>query len=175
MEIIDKDKFNEASSVELPEDNPVNVPLLSESEVNIIIKKLEQPVDLQKELAAKLKLYIDSRMNKELSEKGYLSDFVRRWISEYNELLDRIQKNLYGDKSVSIHLHKVSHSNISSMMRKYKNEKASKEPIEPTIIDAEIKEEKVEDDKERTGLKNKAAQNPKQSNSRDGEQYSEEV
>jgi len=158
MEIIDKSQFDKAPEVPTPEDDPTKVPILSEKEVNIIIKKLEQPVDLQKELAAKLKLYIDQRMEKELSEKGYLSDFVRRWISEYNELLDRIQKNLYGDKSVNIHLHKVSHSNISAMMRKYKDEKASKEP---TIIDADLKEEKVEDDKERTRPKNKAAQDPK--------------
>jgi len=168
MEIIDKSQFDKAPEVPTPEDNPTNVPLLSEKEVNIIIKKLEQPVDLQKELAAKLKLYIDQRMNKELTEKGYLSDFVRRWISEYNELLDRIQKNLYGDKSVNIHLHKVSHSNISAMMRKYKDEKASKESeeedsheLKPVIIDTELKEEKVEDDKERARPKNKTAQDPK--------------
>jgi len=148
MEIIDKSQFDKAPEVPTPEDNPTHVPLLSEKEVNIIIKKLEQPVDLQKELAAKLKLYIDQRMNKELAEKGYLSDFVRRWISEYNELLDRIQKNLYGDKS--------------AMMRKYKDEKASKESKEedsqeskPVIIDTELKEEKVEDDKERTRPKDK--------------------
>jgi len=138
MEIIDKEKFDNAPAVEVPEDDPTNVPLLSKSDVDIIIKKLEQPVELQKELAAKLKLYIDQRMAEELKTKKYLSDFLRRWISEYNELLDRIQKNLYGDKSVSLHLYKVSHSTISAFMRKYKNEKASKEP---TVIDAEAKEE----------------------------------
>ena len=171
MEIIDKKEFDNAPAVPIPEDNPSNVPLLTEEEVNVIIKKLEQPVDLQKELAAKLKLYIDQRMNKELTEKGYLSDFVRRWISEYNELLDRIQKNLYVDKSVNIHLHKVSHSNISAMMRKYKNEKPSKEPSEEsTVIDAEIieeEEEKVKDDKEWIRPTDKTTQNPKKSNSRD--------
>ena len=149
MEIIDKEKFDNAPAVEVPEDDPTNVPLLSKNDVDIIIKKLEQPVELQKELAAKLKLYIDQRMAEELKTKKYLSDFLRRWISEYNELLDRIQKNLYGDKSVSLHLYKVSHSTISAFMRKYKNEKASKEP---TVIDAKAKEE---NDKEQLGSKEK--------------------
>ena len=43
-----------------------------------------------------------------MKTKGYLSDHTRRWVESYNKILDKIQAAIYGDKSVNLHLHKVS-------------------------------------------------------------------
>jgi len=63
---------------------------------------------------------LDFQIDTELKKRGFLSDFTRRWVKEYNEILDRIQKSLYGDKSISLHYHKVSHAAIAAKVRKYK-------------------------------------------------------
>ena len=102
-------------------------PLLTEKDVEAIKKSLDQPVEIQKQLAAKLKLFIDYKMEKELKEWGYLSDNLRKWVTTYNEMLDQIQKSLYGQKSQHLHLHKVSHSVISAEMRKYRKIKKVEE------------------------------------------------
>jgi len=100
---------------------PDSIPILTKEEMKDIIKQVEQPVDLMKELAAKLKFYIDKRIEIEMV-KGVLTDYTLKWVSEYNRLLERVQKALYGDKSVSLHLHKVSHADISKQIRAYSDD-----------------------------------------------------
>jgi len=68
-----------------------------------------------------VKNFLDHQIERELREKGYLSDATRRWVAELREILDRIQKSLYGDKSVNLHMHKISHGHIAAMMRKVAN------------------------------------------------------
>ena len=97
---------------------------LDETRLKEIEKSLEFPIQKQQELAAMIKMFLDKSMKEELESKGYLSDYTRRWVKVYNELLDSIQKGLYGDKSVSLHLHKVTHAHIASKIKKYSSVEA---------------------------------------------------
>jgi hypothetical protein len=140
MEIVGKDELDKVDLSEEDTKTPAEMPLMKESEVKAIVAKLDQPVEIQKDLAARLKLFLDKRMQEEMTKKGYLSDFTRRWVSEYNDLLDRIHKNLFGDKSVHLHLGKVTHAHIASLMRDYRDVPQSKETIVEVDTDEVQKE-----------------------------------
>ena len=91
---------------------------ITESEFNYFLDEMENPVKAQQKLAVKIKIFLDRRIKKEMaSEKAILSDHTRRWVESYNNILEKIQKALHGDKSVSLHLHKVTHSQIAAKMR----------------------------------------------------------
>lgn len=125
MDIIGKDDFDDAEKLPLPEpEKPTAAPgqkEITDEEFQALLIKMKNPVEAQKELAVQIKTFLDHQMKKEMSEKGYLSDFTRRWVSQYNDLLEKIQKSLYGDKSVNLHLVKVSHSDIAQKVRKYRD------------------------------------------------------
>jgi len=129
MDIIEKDDFDEADADGLiPEsESPAGQKLMSQEEVDKVLKKMDQPVESLKEMAAKIKIFLDSRMKDEYEGKGYLSDYTRRWVVVYNDLMDRIEKALHGEKSVHLHLGKITHAHISGLMRKYKNVTPKKE------------------------------------------------
>ena len=97
--------------------------MLSKSELATLVKMHDKPLESQKELAAKIKHYIDIEMAKELEKNGYLSEYLRRWVDVYNNMLDGLHKKMFGDKSVSLHLHKISHADVAAEMRKYSSEK----------------------------------------------------
>lgn len=97
--------------------NP-NAPLLllepaAKSEIDISSK----PVEMQREMAVRLRRYIDDRMHKDILESGKLSSQTRTFIELYNEICDRVHRNTFGDKAAVLHLHKVSHGQIASMVR----------------------------------------------------------
>jgi len=81
--------------------------VLNEAEMKALLDKLDKPLDEQKILAAKVKIFIDARMQLEMERTGIISDFMRRWIECYNDLLDRIHKNSFGEKTLNFHLHKI--------------------------------------------------------------------
>ena len=125
MEKISKKNFEEAE--ELP-------PLESESDENLngemskeefdkALLDMQNPVQAQKSLAVKIKHFLDKRIALEMKDKGYLTDSTRKWVETFNNTLEKIQKALYGDKSVNLHMHKiVSHGQIAARMRKIENE-----------------------------------------------------
>ena len=90
---------------------------LTESEFAKLLEEMQNPVQAQQHLAVKIKSFLDKRINDEMRDKGFLSDHTRRWVESYNNILEKIQKALHGDKSVNLHLHKVSHSDISTKIR----------------------------------------------------------
>lgn len=92
-------------------------PTFSNEELASIQDLGNKPVEMQKEMAAKLYLFLNYRIKRDMAEKQNLSDFTRRWMEFYNSLLDSIHTNLYGSKSVSINLHKISHSQVASVVR----------------------------------------------------------
>jgi len=92
---------------------------LDEESISKAITKLDSPVQVQKELASKIGIFLDQQMDKELSTIGSLSDLTRRWVEVYKDLLDNIHKNMYGDKSMNLQFHtKISHAQIGALMRK---------------------------------------------------------
>lgn len=100
---------------------PMPLKLIDESigpeEFEKLLAELENPVNAQKQMAVKIKYFLDMRMEKEMNEKGVLSDHTRRWFESYTGLIDKIQKALYGEKSVNLHIHKVTPSQIAARMR----------------------------------------------------------
>ena len=118
----------ELESVRLDvEDKPLTELKLDKETIDKVMAEMNSPIDKQKELATKLSIFINSHIDTELHTKGYLSEFTRRWVKEYNDLLDKLQKNIYGEKSVNLHLHKVTHAHIASEMRKYADESLDKQ------------------------------------------------
>jgi len=120
MEIVGKDKFDKAEKLPKVVKNKkiVEIKQLSESEFNTLLETMQNPVEAQQHLAVQVKNYLDQRIKMEMEEKGFLSDHTRRWVESYNQILEKIQKALYGDKSVNLHMHKiVSHSEIAARMR----------------------------------------------------------
>lgn len=115
MEIIDEATYDRVEEIrpELIDKSEI----ISEDNISLMLKKLDNPVEYQKELAVQLKLFIDKRIKLEQEDEENLSESTRRWIETYNAILDRIHRALHGDKSVNLHLHKISHSDIAAKIR----------------------------------------------------------
>ena len=118
MDKVSKEDFHKASAIKPKEENeekPDEKP--NEKNMDELLKDIENPVLAQKRMAVQIKGFLDKRISEELESKGILSENTRKWVDSYNNLLDKIQKALSGDKSASLHLHKVSHSDIASKIR----------------------------------------------------------
>lgn len=119
--IIIRNSVNEPS---FENDNPIDnteqmrvILSLDPSEVEKAVRKFGNPVELQKKLAVQIKNFLDSQIKRELDEKGFLSDGTRRWVESYNNILEKIQKAMYGEKSTNLHVHQVTHGEIAAKMR----------------------------------------------------------
>lgn len=127
MEFVDKKKFDRAEA--LPDDEPdgIDFTVLSEEEIDKLIIEMENPVKAQQRIAVQMKHFLDTRMNTEIKQRGFPSDSTRRWVELYNNTLEKIQKALYGDKSVNLNLnvHKISHGDIATRIRKAKKRVSS--------------------------------------------------
>ena len=114
MEIIDDSDLDEAEPKTLEGDSSE----LTGPKFKEMMEEMENPILAQKQMAVKIKHFLDRRIDKEMREKKYLSDHTRRWVESYNNLLEKIQKAMYGEKSVNLHIHKVTHGQIAARMRK---------------------------------------------------------
>ena len=117
MDKISQEEFDRAAKI-FPEEISEENKELTESEFKSLLDQMQNPIQAQQHLAVQIKTFLDKRIKKEMSsDKGTLSDHTRRWVESYNNILEKIQKALHGDKSVSLHLHKVTHSQIAAKMR----------------------------------------------------------
>ena len=115
MDEISQEEFNKAKALEHEEIEKDSE--ITESEFNKMLEEMQNPVQAQQRIAVQIKTFLDKRIRIEMSKKGVLSDHTRRWVETYNNILEKIQKALHGDKSVNLHLHKVSHGEIAAKMR----------------------------------------------------------
>ena len=115
MKIVDEKTFKETKVVKVKKKGTA---LVSKKEMTEMMKSFDKPVELQKEVAMKIKAYIEERIEVELEEKKVLTESTRKWVEIYNSLLDKIHKNIYGDKSTHINV-KVSHKDITRRIRKH--------------------------------------------------------
>jgi len=135
MDEISQKQFDEAKAL-APEKIDEESNELTESEFEKMLEEMQNPVQAQQRIAVQIKTFLDKRIKEEMNgPKKVLSDHTRRWIETYNNILEKIQKALHGDKSVNLHLHKVSHSEIAAKMR------------ESVIIIGEKEKKKKEKDK----------------------------
>ena len=117
MDEISQKQFDEAKAL-APEKIDEESNELTESEFEKMLEEMQNPVQAQQRIAVQIKTFLDKRIKEEMNgPKRVLSDHTRRWIETYNNILEKIQKALHGDKSVNLHLHKVSHSEIAAKMR----------------------------------------------------------
>jgi len=114
MDIVKKEDFDNAPVVPVEKCEPF---VITEEEMAKIIVDMENPIKSMQRFAAQMKLFLDRRIAQEMAKDGKLSDHTRRWVETYNDALDRIQKAKFGDKSVNLHLHKITHSQIASKIR----------------------------------------------------------
>ena len=118
MDEISQEEFNKAAAISPGRiEKKDEFKELTESEFAKLLDEMQNPVLAQQNLAVKIKRFLDQRIKDEMKNRGFLSDHTRRWVESYNNILEKIQKALHGDKSVSLHLHKVSHSDISTKIR----------------------------------------------------------
>lgn len=117
IDIIERPDYHDASC-EVPEEKETKAGELTEAQFNELLDEMKNPVHAQKRLAVQVKTFLDKRIKSEMVEKGFLSDHTRRWVESYNNILEKIQKALHGDKSVNLNLHQISHSQIATMIRK---------------------------------------------------------
>ena len=124
MEKVSKKNFEEAEKLPpIEKENNSNFVEMTTAQFEKSLEEMQNPVQAQKSIAVKIKHFLDKRIADEMREKGYLTDSTRRWVETFNNTLEKIQKALYGDKSVNLHMHKiVSHSEIAARMRKIEDE-----------------------------------------------------
>lgn len=132
MEIITKEDFNrmkterevereeQAKNIQrlTPEQTQQKILKKVNTEVAEMIALLRNPVELQKELAARTGVALESQMKMDLEENGRISETTRKLISDYNSMLDSIHKNLYGTKTMNVDL-KITHSQIAAKIREH--------------------------------------------------------
>ncbi len=116
MDKISQKEFDKAAA-SAPKEIRDEIKELTEEEFAKLLEEMQNPVQAQQRLAVQVKTFLDKRIKEEMKSKGFLSDHTRRWVESYNNILEKIQKALHGDKSVSLHLHKVTHSAIAAKMR----------------------------------------------------------
>lgn len=114
MDIIDEEDFEKIEVSETPKSK---VQPLTKEKFKQLLKDLKDPVKIQQGLAAKVKHYLDVIVDKELAEEGKLSTSTLAWVRQLNAMCESIHKEIHGDKSVNLHLHKVSHQDIAAKVR----------------------------------------------------------
>ena len=66
---------------------------ITPEEFEQMLNDMQNPVNSQKEIAVKIKLFLDKRINDELERNGILGDNTRKWIETYTSLLEKLQSN----------------------------------------------------------------------------------
>jgi len=115
MEEISRDAL-EAAMKEAPK--RINeVKPITDEDFAVLLKDMQNPVNAQKEIAVKIKLFLDKRIEDEIEKQGVLGDNTRKWIETYTSLLDRLQKAIHGDKTLNLHVHQITHGEIAAKIR----------------------------------------------------------
>lgn len=141
MEEISKKDFEAAKKLAPTMKEAAKAKELTAEEFEQAMLDMQNPVKAQKEMAIKIKVFLDNQIKNEMETKGALSEGTRRWIETYHKALDKLQSAIHGDKSVNLHLHQVSHGDVSAKIRE-----ASKEEIVMEI--APVKEKKKKEKSE---------------------------
>lgn len=118
MDNIDKQKFEEEKKKHEKEDKEeTEKNELTEERFQELLEEIQDPIKAQQSLAVTVKHSLDKRISEEMKTKGCLSDNTRRWIESYNNILEKLQKAMFGEKSVNLNIHKISHADIATKIR----------------------------------------------------------
>lgn len=87
----------------------------NEDEWNKLLKEMETPLNAQRELATKMKIFVDEQIEADIKGYNKITESTRKFIQDYNNMLSNLHKNTFGDKtSVDIN---ISNSMIASKIR----------------------------------------------------------
>ena len=117
MEEVSRDKFEKAMAI-APKRKEQEKEMTAE-DFEQALKDMQNPVNAQKEIAVKVKSFLDKRIKDELDKNGVLGDNTRKWIETYTSLLEKLQRAIHGDKSLNLHVHQVTHGEIAAKMREF--------------------------------------------------------
>lgn len=122
LQIIDRDQLKQAEKLPKPYVPPNAMELAhrqmaNEEEVAKVVQALNAPLELQKELAAKVKFYLDAKIRLEMSELQGITNNTKSWMRFYNEMLTDINKAINGDRHVNLNVNAITHADISALMR----------------------------------------------------------
>jgi len=115
MEEISRDKFDEAMKIAPKRKEPEKE--VTPEDFDKMLADMQNPVNAQKEIAVKVKLFLDKRIRDEMEKNGVLGDNTRKWIETYNSLLEKLQRAIHGDKSLNLHVHAVTHGDVAAKIR----------------------------------------------------------
>jgi len=91
------------------------------------MQELDNPINAQRSIIAKLKLYVDDRIEREIMNDGDLSNMTRVWAKDVIGMLNDLQIGMYGSKSVNLNLgtngEAVSHAQIAQKIKQLRNTK----------------------------------------------------
>ena len=115
MEDISRERLDEA--MKMAPEKKEEEKEVTEEDFQELLKDMQNPVNSQKEIAVKVKLFLDKRIKDEMQKNGVLGDNTRKWIETYTTLLEKLQRAIHGDKSLNLHVHDVTHGDIAAKMR----------------------------------------------------------
>ena len=102
MDEVTQKEFDKAAALK-PEELVGEAKELTDKDFEKLLEEMQNPVQAQQRLAVQIKNFLDKRIKEEMSKDGRLSDHTRRWVETFNNILEKIQKALHGDKSVNLH------------------------------------------------------------------------
>ena len=91
--------------------------VITDKDFTKMLQDMQNPVNSQKEIAVKVKIFLDKRIKDETENNGFLGDNTRKWVDTYTSLLEKLQRAIHGDKSLNLHVHQISHGEIAAKMR----------------------------------------------------------
>lgn len=139
MDSLNKEDLDKAEKMAPTLKPKAKIKVPNSEEFELMVEEMQNPVKAQKEMAVKIKIFLDHQIKNEMEDKGFLSEGTRKWIDTYHKALEKIQSSIHGDKTVNLHLHKVSHGDVSNKIRE------AKENIIEIIPKGEEEKKKSED------------------------------
>ena len=115
MEEISREELDKAMSIAPERTEPEKE--VTQVDFDGMLKDMQNPVNSQKEIAVKVKMFLDKRIKDEIDKNGVLGDNTRKWIETYTSLLEKLQRAIHGDKTLNLHVHQVTHGDIAAKMR----------------------------------------------------------
>ena len=126
MEIITESKFNElirkadkegvAKYMDQPEEEKVE-------SFKEVLEKMDNPIEAQKYLLAKVNLFLNEQIEDEMRTDGKLSNMTRIWVKDSVDMLDKLEHNLHGKKSLNLNLDadSISHGQIAQKIKQLRD------------------------------------------------------
>ena len=82
-------------------------------------EEYEDPTKKLTQVTTQVEVFLKHNIKKEIEDKGKLSDYTRRWIELYNNMVDNIHKQKHGVKSTHIHT-KLDPNQIASLVNTHR-------------------------------------------------------